>query len=64
MATIRKLVGMLPTREGITLRVGTEVAVTDEFAAGWQNVRFCVILVADARYLVREEDLIYACGEQ
>ena len=63
MATTHKLKGMLPTREGVTLRVGTDVAVTGEFTPGRQNVRFCLILVADARYHVREEDLAYACGE-
>ena len=43
--------------------VGTEVAVTDEFATGLRNAWTRVILVADARYHVREEDLAYARGE-
>jgi hypothetical protein len=60
---IRKLMGMLPTREGLTLRVGTQVDVTDEYVAGWQNMRFRVVLVSDARYHVRAEDLAYACGD-
>jgi hypothetical protein len=63
MNTIRKLKSILPTLEGRTLPVGTEVAVSDEFATGWQNARFRIILVGDARYHVREEDLAYASGE-
>jgi hypothetical protein len=63
MAPIRKLIANLPTQEGRTLRVGTEVAVTDEFTAGWNNVPFRVILVADVRYHVREADLAFAWGE-
>jgi hypothetical protein len=64
MSTMCKLNRILPTREGVTLRVGTEVAVTDEISTGLKGVRFRLIFVADARYHVREEDLAYACGEQ
>jgi hypothetical protein len=63
MATILKLKNILPTLEGRTLRVGTEVAVTDESATGRHNTLIRVIIVADARYHVREEDLAYAQGE-
>ncbi len=63
MTAIRKLKFILPTQEGRTLPVGTEVAVTEEFVTGWHNVRFLVILVGEARYHVRDEDLAYACGE-
>jgi hypothetical protein len=63
MTTHGKLKANLATQEGRTLRVGTEVAVTDEFSTGWNNVRLRVILVEDMRYHVREEDLAYAWGE-
>ena len=63
MATILKLKRILPTQEGRTLPVGTEVAVTDELATGPHNARTRVILVADARLHVRQEDLVYAQGE-
>jgi hypothetical protein len=63
MTTILKLKNILPTQEGRTLPVGTEVAVTDELAAGLHNARARVILVADARYHVLDEDLAYARGE-
>lgn len=63
MATILKLKNILPTLEGRTLRVGTEVAVTDELATGRHNTVMRVVLVEDARYHVREEDLAYALGE-
>jgi len=63
MATTLKLKSILPTQEGRTLPVGTEVAVTDELATSLRNARTRVILVADARYHVREEDLAYAQGE-
>jgi hypothetical protein len=62
MATTLKLKNILPTQEGRTLPVGTEVAVTDELAS-LRNARTRVILGADARYHVREEDLAYAQGE-
>jgi len=60
MITTRKLKANLVTREGRTLRIGTEVAVTDEFSTAWNNARFRVVLVGDARYHVREEDLASA----
>jgi len=63
MPTTRKLKGILPTQEGRALPVGTEVVVGDEFTIGWHGARVRVILVADARYHVREEDLAYAWGE-
>jgi hypothetical protein len=63
MSTTRQLKANLATQEGRTLRVGTQVAVTEEFSTGWNNARFRIILVADARYRVREEDLAYAWGE-
>ena len=63
MTTILKLKNILSTQEGRTLPVGPEVAVTDEFATGLHNAWTRVILVADARYHVREEDLAYARGE-
>ena len=63
MTTILKLKNILSTQEGRTLPVGTEVGVTDEFATGLRNAWTRVILVADARYHVREEDLAYARGE-
>jgi hypothetical protein len=63
MTTILKLKNILSTQEGRTLHVGTEVAVTDEFATSLHNAWTRVILVADARYHVREEDLAYARGE-
>ena len=63
MTTILKLKNILSTQEGRTLPVGTEVAVTEELATGWHNTLTRVILVADARYHVREEDLAYARGE-
>jgi len=63
MTTILKLKNILPTQEGRTLPVGTEVAVTDEWATGWNNARTRVILVADARLHVRQEDLAYAQEE-
>jgi hypothetical protein len=63
MAPIRKLKANLPTQEGRTLRVGTEVAVTDEFTTGWNKAPVRVILVTDVRYHVREEDLVFAWGE-
>ena len=63
MTTFLKLKSILPTQEGLTLRVGTVVAVTDEWGIAWNKVRTRVILVADARYHVRNEDLVYACGE-
>jgi hypothetical protein len=63
MAPIPKRMANLPTQEGRTLRVGTEVAVTDEFTAGWNNAPFRVILVAAVRYHVREADLAFAWGE-
>lgn len=59
----RKLSANLPTQEGRTLRIGTEVAVTDEFSATWNNARFRVILIAEIKYHVREEDLAFAWGE-
>lgn len=58
-----KLKANLATQEGRTLRIGTEVAVTDEFVTGWSNVRLRVSLVGDARYRVREEDLAYSWSE-
>jgi hypothetical protein len=63
MTTILKLKNILPTQEGRTLPVGTEVVVTDEWATGWNNARTRVILVANARLHVRQEDLAYAQGE-
>lgn len=54
MATILKLKNILPTQEGRTLPAGTEVAITDELVTGLHNARARVILVADARYRVRE----------
>ena len=63
MTTILKLKNILSTQEGRTLPVGTEGAGTDEFAAGLHNAWTRIILVADARYHVREEDLAYARGE-
>jgi hypothetical protein len=54
---------MLPTQEGRTLPVGTEVTVTDELATGLRSPRTRVILVAEGRYHVREEDLAYGCGK-
>jgi len=63
MTTILKLKNILPTHEGRTLPVGTEVVVTDEWATGWNNARTRVILVANARLHVRQEDLAYAQGE-
>ena len=63
MTTILKLKNILPTLEGRTLPVGTEVAVTEELATSRHNLRIRVILVADVRYHVREEDLAYARGE-
>jgi hypothetical protein len=62
MAPVCKLKANLPTQEGRTLIVGTEVAVTDEFARAWNDVRLRIILVGEARYRVREEDLAYAWG--
>ena len=63
MAPIRKLTANLPTQEGRTLRVGTDVAVTDEFNAARNNTQLRVVLVADVRYHVREADLEFAWGE-
>ncbi len=66
MTTILKLKNILSTQEGRTLPVGTEVAVTDEFAthtSGLRNAWIRVIVVANARYHVREEDLAFARGE-
>jgi hypothetical protein len=61
--TILKLKNILSTQEGRTLRVGTEVAVTDELATSRYQLRPRVILVDGARYHVREEDLAFAQGE-
>ena len=63
MTTIFKLRNNLPTLEGRTLRIGTEVAVTEEVSTGRHNTLTRVIVVANARYHVREEDLGYAQGE-
>jgi hypothetical protein len=63
MAPIRKLKANLPTQEGRTLRVGMDVAVTDEFTRLWSDAQFRVILIGEARYHVREEDLTYAWGD-
>jgi hypothetical protein len=62
MTTTLKLKNILSTQEGRTLPVGTEVAITDEFA-GLRNAWIRVILVADARHHVRVEDLAHARGE-
>lgn len=63
MAPVSKLKANLPTQEGRTLIVGTEVTVTNEFSPAWNDVRFRIILVGAARYRVREEDLAYAWAE-
>jgi hypothetical protein len=63
MAVIRKLKANLPTQEGRTLRVGTEVALTDEFSTLWSQAQFRVVLIGEARYHVKEEDLTYAWGD-
>src|ERR1039458_6852472 len=43
MTTILKLKNILATQEGRTLPVGTEVAVTDEFATGLRNAWIRVV---------------------